>query len=67
MKAACSLALLVSWGPADAQELEPRRWSHLPIDTNFVGLAYASTEADIAFDPVLKVEGATLDLQTTAL
>ncbi|MGD8894222.1 MAG: hypothetical protein PVF94_14420, partial [Desulfobacterales bacterium] len=30
-----------------AQELEPRRWSHLPTGTNFVGGGYAYTQADI--------------------
>ena len=26
--------------PCLAEELEPRRWAHLPIDTNFTGTAY---------------------------
>jgi hypothetical protein len=51
---------------AFAQELEPRRWSHLPIDVNYAGAAYVYTSADIAFDPVLGLEDVTLDLHTVA-
>ena len=50
--------------PSLAQELEPRRWTHLPIDTNFAATGYAYTEADIAVDPVLRLEGARLDMHT---
>ena len=38
-----------------AQDLEPRRWSHLPIGQNIVGLGYGYTEANIFFSPVLKI------------
>jgi hypothetical protein len=48
--------------PAD--ELEPRRWAHLPIDTNFAGSAYAYTDADISLDPVLRIEDGQVDLHT---
>jgi hypothetical protein len=47
-----------------SQELVPRRWSHLPIGTNFVGVGYAYTRADISFDPVLQIEDAKLDMHT---
>ena len=50
--------------PSFAEELEPRRWSHLPINTNFVGGGYAYTEADIGFDPVLKIEDVEVELHT---
>lgn len=49
-----------------AEELEPRRWSHLPIDMNFTGAAYAYTDADIGFDPVLKLKNVQMDLHTWA-
>jgi hypothetical protein len=39
-----------------AQELEPRRWSHLPIGANFAGLGYAYTDADISLNPTLQLE-----------
>jgi hypothetical protein len=47
-----------------AEELEPRRWTHLPINTNFVGGGFAHTDADISFDPVLKIEDGQVDLHT---
>lgn len=47
-----------------AMELEPRRWNHLPLDTNFAGTGYSYTEADIYFDPVLKIENAKLEMNT---
>jgi len=50
--------------PCFAEELEPRRWAHLPINTNFSGAAYAYTKADISFDPVLKIEDGQVDLHT---
>ena len=58
---AVSLAL-----PCPALELEPRQWSHLPVGTNFAGVGYAYTEADISFDPVLMIEDAEMDLHTLA-
>jgi hypothetical protein len=50
-----------------AEELEPRRWAHLPIDTNFFGAGYAYTDADIDFDPVLKIEDGRADIHTWAV
>ena len=50
--------------PCLAMELEPRQWSHLPGGTNFAGVGYAYTEADISVDPVLKLEDVELELQT---
>jgi hypothetical protein len=51
---------------ASAQELEPRRWSHLPINVNFAGAGYAFTVADIYFDPLLQLQDVELDLHTVA-
>jgi hypothetical protein len=51
---------------AAAQELEPRRWSHIPIDTNFIGVGYVNTSGDISFDPVLRIEDATASINTVS-
>ena len=70
--------VLVFWGlagaivlwlssPVHAQELEIRRWNHLPIDRNFVTANYGRTEGDIAFDPVLRIEDAVVELDTWLL
>jgi hypothetical protein len=49
-----------------AQELEPRRWSHLPTGANFAGAGYVYTKADISFDPILRIENAEMQLHTWA-
>jgi hypothetical protein len=53
--------------PAFSQDLEPRRWSHLPVGSNFIGAGYAYTEGDISFNPVLRIEDGAFDLHTSAL
>lgn len=50
-----------------AQELEPRRWSHLPIGINFAAAAYAFTEGNIFLDPALLVEDAQAEIHTLGL
>lgn len=57
-------AMLLYTCPCLSEELDPKRWSHLPINTNFVGTAYAYTDADIGFDPVLKLENVQLEMHT---
>ena len=52
--------------PCLGEELEPRRWAHLPINTNFIGGGYAYTKADIDFDPVLKIENGKMEMHTWA-
>ncbi len=47
-----------------AQELEPRRWGHVPTNLNFASGGYSYTEADIFFDPVLRIENAKLEMNT---
>ena len=64
-----SLCVILSLGyalPCAAQDMEPRRWSHLPIGLNLAGIAYAHTEADISFNPVLRIEDVELELHTWA-
>ena len=59
---ACSFATT-----AFAQELEPRRWSHLPIGANFGGGGYAHTSADVSFDPVLRLDDVQLGMESFPL
>ncbi|MGD9293412.1 MAG: hypothetical protein PVI41_00895 [Roseobacter sp.] len=61
------LVLFSTLSPLAAQELDPRRWSHLPINTNFFGDAYAYTGGDISFDPALLLEDAEVRLKIVAL
>ena len=62
----CILAL---WAmqPATAQELEPQRWRHLPIDTNFFTAGFLHTDANIYADPPPRIEDATMELDTWVL
>jgi len=50
--------------PCQALEPEPRKWNHLPMGTNYAGVGYAHTEADIAFDPTLLLEDVKMDMDT---
>ena len=45
----CALPFITSvWSlPCPAQDIEPRRWSHLPIGGNFGGAGYAYTTGEI--------------------
>jgi hypothetical protein len=49
-----------------SQELEPRRWSHMPSGINFIGLGSAYTFGDISFDPALLIEDAEVDTVAAA-
>jgi hypothetical protein len=56
------LAFLI--GFANAQDVEPRRWSHIPKGSNFVGGGYAYSRGDVLFDPVLEIENVEVELHT---
>ena len=54
---AFALVLLMSLAnPAAAQDIEPRRWSDLPMNLNILGVGTAATEGDIYFNPVMQIE-----------
>ncbi len=47
---------------AISQDIEPRRWTPLPLKSNFIGVGYSYTNGNIFFDPVLDVENASVDV-----
>jgi hypothetical protein len=49
-----------------AQELEPRRWTHLPVGANFAGVGYAYTDGNIFLDPAVLIEGAKANVNSSA-
>jgi hypothetical protein len=59
--------MLLSFNQAAGQDLEPRRWTVLPAGLNVIGAGYAYLEGDVAFDPVLQVENATVEGQAFAV
>ena len=48
--------LLCMAGNVFAQDLEPRRWTHMPNGLNVVSLALGYGEGDNYFDPVLQLD-----------
>ena len=52
--------------PCSAQELQARRWGHLPMGANFAGAGYSYTEADIFLDPILRLEDVEMEMHTWA-
>lgn len=67
MKALIFLLLIYSGLQVLAQDVTPRRWSHLPQGAQFLGSGFAWTDADIYFDPVLQAENVTATVQTIPL
>ena len=63
------LALLASLAAAStpAQDIEPRRWTPLPVGLNVVGVGVIYNQADIAFDPALKLEAVTAEIKSAVV
>lgn len=70
LKNVLTIFFLIGFGlpePVSAQDLEPRRWNHLPTSLNVVGAGYAYTEADVYFNPVLKLSNGTSRINSVGL
>ena len=59
------MAFSLRW--CSAQELDTRRWSHLPTNVNIVGGGFVYTAADISFDPVLTLENVEMEKHSIPL
>ena len=57
-----ALLLAIACQAARAQDLEPRRWSHLPANLNVLGMSAGVSELDIFFDPALRIEDGAADV-----
>ena len=55
----CTLSLFSS--KAYTQDIEPRRWTPLPLKANIIGVGYGYTNGKIFFDPVIDIEDATVE------
>jgi hypothetical protein len=60
------LCLLVA-AAAQAQDIEPRKWSNTPVGVNFLIVGYAYTQGGIAFDPSLPITNPHLETNSGAL
>ncbi len=67
LAAAAVCCLPITASPCAAQDIEPRRWSHLPIGSQNLTAGYASAEGEIFLNPVLRIEDAEFELNTTAV
>jgi hypothetical protein len=56
------LLLLLGSANLTAQDLEPRRWTHLPVGTSILGVGYAGQSADIYFNPAIGITDGTADV-----
>jgi hypothetical protein len=61
-----AFSLLVIAGGVVADDVEPRRWTPLPVGTTVAGIAVIKGKGNIALDPVLQIEDGTVE-QTTAV
>ncbi len=50
-----------------AQDLEPRRWTPMPLGVNVIGGGYAYTHGEIFFDPLLQAEDVTTEVSSFVL
>jgi hypothetical protein len=57
-----ALVFLSFTGIAIGQDIEPRRWTPLPVGMNVLGAGFIHTDGDIAFDPVLEIDDATVEI-----
>ena len=61
------LAIILLPDQANAQDLEPRRWGHLPTGMNMVGVGYAYTDAFVYFSPFWKITNTSARINSYAL
>ena len=54
-------------GIAEAQDLDPRRYVNLPVDQNFLRIAYGYSEGDVNIAPSLPLEDAILTIEGGSL
>lgn len=50
-----------------SQDIEPRRWTPLPLGTHVIGAGYGLSESDIYFDPVLQTQDVKQNMDIIAL
>ncbi|MDH3901739.1 MAG: transporter [Xanthomonadales bacterium] len=51
-------------GQVNAQDLEPRRWSHLPSGMTIVGVGYAYTDSFVYFSPFWKITDTSAEINS---
>ncbi|MBO3117458.1 transporter [Winogradskyella sp. DF17] len=46
------------------QDVEPRRWSILPVNSQIIGAGYANSFGEVLFDPLLEAEDVSVNVST---
>lgn len=64
---AATLLGLACSGVVFAQDIEPRRWTPLPVGTNIAGAGYVYTDGEISVDPVFKLDDTTVEVSSTVV
>ncbi|MGB5269020.1 MAG: transporter, partial [Eudoraea sp.] len=49
------------------QDIEPRRWTSIPLGINVVGAGYVYSNGQVKFDPVLELSDVTLEANSFAI
>jgi len=60
-----AVLLLLGVSSVSAQELEPRKYTNLPVGVNFVGAGYAYTAGGVSFDPSIPLDNANIKIRLT--
>ena len=63
-RAAAAAVLLAVWpcSGAQAQDLEPRLYTNVPLGINFLGAGYGYSEGNVLFDPAVALDNAEIEI-----
>jgi hypothetical protein len=61
------MAVMFYPAPAQAQALEPRAYSNLPVDLNFLIVGYAYQQGEVLLDPSLPLKDVSLQIHSALL
>ncbi len=61
------LVFLLCFTPVEAQELEPRAYTNIPVGLNFIAAGYGYTTGGILFDPSIPLENANIRIHGSVL
>ena len=63
----CIACFLFTCKSLYAQDIEPRRWTPMPLGVHVIGFGYANQSGILYFDPTLQIEDASIDVNLLAL
>ncbi len=65
--AALGVVIILLFGTAEAQDLDPRRYVNLPVGQNFLRLGVGYSEGDVNLTPSVPLEDAELSINAASL